>query len=253
MLCCVGMKSAAPKTSLATLRRDLRAKATPARAKVNAWFFKTGKGQYGEGDKFLGVTVPDMRVVVRRHAGLALPDVEKLLGSPWHEERLIGALLLVRRWEKAREPAVRREIFEYYLAHPEGINNWDIVDASAAQIVGRQLLAGEGGRGSDKLLAKLARSKDMWQRRVAIVATFAFIRAGQFKPTFAMCDALLADEQDLLHKACGWMLREVGKRDKTALEMYLLPRYKTMPRTMLRYAIEKFPEPERKRYLKGVA
>lgn len=236
------------KPTLTSLRAALRAVSSPERARINAWFFKTGKGQYGEGDTFLGVRIPDLRVVVRAHADLPLADVARLLDSKLHEERMAGTLLLVRRYQRG-DDAAKRDIFKFYLAHPKGINNWDIVDSSAHQIVGAQLLS--AGRGT-ALLDRLAKSKNLWQRRIAVVSTYAFIRVGQFRETFRICDALMKDKHDLLHKACGWMLREAGKRDRVSLEAYLLPRYKNMPRTMLRYAIERFPEFERKRYLKGV-
>jgi 3-methyladenine DNA glycosylase AlkD len=231
--------------SLASLRRGMRAAADPAKAKILAGFFKTGAGQYGEGDVFLGLTVPVSRALAARHASLGLRDVEHLLHSKIHEERLVGLLLLVRRFSRGGEPE-KKAAFDFYVRHADRANNWDLVDLSADKIVGAWLLDRPKA-----LLASLARSTSLWRRRIAIVATFAFIRAGRFADTFRVADLLRADGHDLIHKAVGWMLREVGKRDKAALVAYLKPRYKTMPRTMLRYAIERFPEAERKRYLAG--
>lgn len=232
-------------TSVAAVRREVRAAANPAKAKVLAGFFKTGKGQYGEGDRFLGLTVPVSRAIARRHAGLEFRDVEHLLHSKFHEERLIGLLVLVHRF-RLGDDAGRKAVFDFYLRHADRADNWDLVDLSADKIVGTWLLDRPKG-----ILTTLATSPSLWRRRIAIVATFAFIRAGRLDDTFRIADLLMKDGHDLIHKATGWMLREAGKRDKTALVAYLKPRYKAMPRTMLRYAIEKFPDAERKRYLKG--
>lgn len=232
--------------SLSALRREVRASANPAKAKILAGFFKTGRGQYGEGDRFLGLTVPVSRAIARRHAGLALRDVEHLLHSKVHEERLIGLLILAHRF-RLGDDGGRKSVFDFYLRHADRADNWDLVDLSADKIVGAWLLDRPKGT-----LTALAKSSSLWRRRIAIVATFAFIRAGRLDDTFRVADLLMKDGHDLIHKATGWMLREAGKHDKTALVAYLKPRYKAMPRTMLRYAIEKFPETERKRYLKGV-
>ena len=236
---------AARPTSVTAVRRDIRAAANPAKAKVLAGFFKTGRGHYGEGDRFLGLTVPVSRAIARRHAGLALRDIEQFLHSKIHEERLIGLLVLVHRF-RLGDDAARKAVYDFYLRHAERADNWDLVDLSADKIVGTWL----PDRPKDVLLT-FAKSPNLWRRRIAIVSTFAFIRAGRLDDTFRIADVLLKDSHDLIHKATGWMLREAGKRDKAALVAYLAPRYKAMPRTMLRYAIEKFPEPERKRYLKG--
>lgn len=230
--------------SLATLRRELKRLADPARAKVSAGFFKIGKGEYGEGDVFIGLTVPAMRVVAREHRGLGITDIARLLRSRIHEERLIALLLLVERYARGDE-AEKKRSFDFYLANADRADNWDLVDLSAPNIVGTHLL----GR-QRSLLRTLARSKNLWRRRIAIVATFALIRAGEIDDTFAIAAMLTKDRHDLIHKAVGWMLREAGKRDKAALMRWLKPRYGVMPRTMLRYAIERFPESERKRYLK---
>lgn len=238
---------AARPTSVTAVRRDIRAAANPAKAKVLAGFFKTGRGQYGEGDRFLGLTVPVSRAIARRHSGLALRDIEQLLHSKIHEERLIGLLVLVHRF-RLGDDAARKAVYDFYLRHADRADNWDLVDLSADKIVGAWLLDRPKG-----VLMTLAASPSLWRRRIAIVSTFAFIRAGRLDETFRIADALLRDEHDLIHKATGWMLREAGKRDRAALVAWLKPRYLTMPRTMLRYAIEKFPEAERRRWLKGSA
>jgi 3-methyladenine DNA glycosylase AlkD len=232
---------------LTRLRAELRGHANPAKAKVLAGFFKTGKGEYGEGDVFLGITVPQSRAVAHQHGDLGFGDIQKLLASKVHEERLIGFLILVRRFQKGGE-AERKAVYDFYLANADRANNWDLVDLSADKIVGAWLLDRPKG-----VLMTLARSTSLWRRRIAIVSTFAFIRAKRFDETCRVADALMSDKHDLIHKATGWMLREAGKRDKAALVRWLKPRYARMPRTMLRYAIEKFPEAERKRYLRGKA
>lgn len=208
-------------------------------------FFKSAPGQYGHGDVFLGVAVPALRKVARAHAGLPLADVASLLRSTFHEERLLALVILVAQYEKA-DAAGRRERFAFYLEHLAHVNNWDLVDASAASLVGAHAVASRDRR----LLPRLAQSTVLWERRVAIVATYAFIRAGESATTFAIAELLLADEQDLIQKAVGWMLREVGKRvSAPALRGFLRAHAASMPRTALRYAIERFPAPERKRWL----
>jgi 3-methyladenine DNA glycosylase AlkD len=215
----------------------------PARAAVLVRFFKTGSGQYGEGDKFLGIPVPALRRVVAELGPVDLKTVAALLRSPWHEARTLALLMLVRQYSTADE-AGREAIHRLYLANTRYINNWDLVDVSAALIVGAHL----DGRGGP-LLGRLARSADLWERRIAIVATHHFIRLGRFDETFRIAKRLLDDREDLIHKATGWMLREVGKRDRAALERFLNAHAPRMPRTALRYAIERFPEPLRRRYL----
>jgi 3-methyladenine DNA glycosylase AlkD len=229
--------------TLAALRRELRALGTPERAAVSAGYFKTGPGQYGEGDRFIGITIPQLRQLVREHAALPLRDVVKLLASSWHEERLAGVLILVRRYEKGDEDE-RQAIYDLYLQNTSRINNWDLVDASAPHIVGAHL------RDRDRApLYELARSASLWERRIAIIATQHFIRRGDFRDALAIAKLLLRDEHDLIHKAAGWMLREIGDRDRAAEEQFLEAHAARMPRTMLRYAIEKFPVPLRHRYL----
>ncbi|MBI5400604.1 MAG: DNA alkylation repair protein [Candidatus Yonathbacteria bacterium] len=230
------------------LRKDLRSVATKERATTNAWFFKTGKGQYGFGDEFLGITVPEIRRIIKKHTNISFVDVKKLLDSRFHEERLAGLLILVSQYQKG-DTILREKIFLFYLKNISRVNNWDIVDLSAPHILGAHLF---GCRKKMRaLLTKLSLSSNLWERRVAILATFYFIKQGDFAPSLDIAKRLLNDEHDLIHKAIGWMLREVGKRDLAVLETFLREkgRYKTMPRTMLRYAIERFLEPKRKKYL----
>jgi 3-methyladenine DNA glycosylase AlkD len=230
---------------LKQVREELRAVADPERAVAGQRFFKTGKGEYGEGDKFLGCTVPDARRVVRRHRELSYEDIGKLLDSQWHEERHVGLLMLVDRFARADEKE-RGKIYRFYIKNRKAVNNWDLVDTTTPNIVGEYLV----GHPRD-VLYRFAKSKDLWERRIAILATAAFIRRNDFADTLAISDILLEDKHDLIHKAVGWMVREVGKRDQEVMEKFLKPRYKKMPRTMLRYAIEKLPEERRKKYLRG--
>jgi 3-methyladenine DNA glycosylase AlkD len=229
----------------AAIRRKLQAHARPQSIKILERFFKTRPGEYGEGDRFIGVKVPGVRAVCRDCRGASLVAISRLLRSPVHEERLLALLMLIDAF-KAGDDAVRRRIYDVYLAHTAFINNWDLVDASAAQIVGAWLY-----HRSKAPLTQMARSSSLWERRIAIIATFDFIRRGEFDETLRISDMLLHDEHDLIHKAVGWLLREVGKRDQGMERAFLRTRYKTMPRTMLRYAIERFPAAERKRYLAG--
>lgn len=233
------------QTSLTAVRRDIRALGSPERAKHSLRFFRTGPGEYGEGDKFLGLTVPEMRAIAKRYRDLDHDEVLELLQSEWHEERLVALLLLVDAYERGDE-AGRLKIHRAYLANTRRVNNWDLVDMSAGQVVGGHLDAAE-----IRLLEKLARSKELWERRIAIVATFNFIKRGELAPTQRIAEILLEDTHDLIHKAVGWMLREVGKKDRKVLDAFLARHYRRMPRTMLRYAIERHPETMRKRYLAG--
>jgi 3-methyladenine DNA glycosylase AlkD len=229
----------------ATIMKQLRAAATRDKATVLARFFKTGPGQYGEGDRFLGVTVPGQRGIAKQARDLPFTEVEKLLGSPYHEARLTGFLVLTYAFERADE-ARRREIHAFTLAQRAAMNNWDLVDVIAPVIIGGWLLERPADR---KLLRKFAKSTDLWERRIAIVSTLAFIRAGEFADTLAISEMLLGDRHDLIHKATGWMLREVGKRDVTVLRGFLGEHAARMPRTALRYAIERLPEAERRAWL----
>jgi 3-methyladenine DNA glycosylase AlkD len=227
------------------IKRRLRAHAKTDGVVILQSFFKTAPGQYGEGDRFIGVKVPGVRAVCRECRGAPLAEVLKLLRSRIHEERALALLMLVDAFTAADE-GIRRQIYNLYLANTAFINNWDLVDCSAAQIVGGWLRDR-----STAPLTRLARSKSLWERRIAMLATFDGIRRGEFDDTFRIAHLLLHDDHDLIHKAVGWLLREVGKRDGAAERAFLASRYMTMPRTMLRYAIEKFPEGERRKYLEG--
>jgi 3-methyladenine DNA glycosylase AlkD len=238
-------KASSSAPTLAAVRAEIKRLSDPVRAVHSQRFFKTGPGQYGEGDKFLGLTVPVMRGLVRKYRGLDDTLALELLASSWHEERLVALLLLVEGYERG-DDARRERINRAYLANTARINNWDLVDASAEYIVAPHLDAGELA-----LLKRLARSQNLWERRIAIVSTFHFIKRNEFRPTLVIAEMLLGDSHDLIHKAVGWMLREVGKRDRRALDAFLRKHYREMPRTMLRYAIERHPEPLRKRYLSG--
>ena len=207
-------------------------------------FFKTGPGEYGEGDRFLGISVPAVRKVATACRDLSLPAIADLLRSPWHEERLLALLLLVRQYTDGT-PAHRDAIYRLYIRSTAHINNWDLVDCSAS-IVGVHLH--KSGR---MQLRRLARSSSLWERRIAIVATYAYTRRGEFDETLRIAALLLNDPHDLIHKAVGWMLREVGKRDRAVEEAFLRTHARRMPRTMLRYAIERFPAAQRRRFLEA--
>jgi len=258
----------------ADAQKALRRYASAQKARILRRFFKTGPGEYGEGDIFIGVKVPETRKVAQKFAGLPLDAITSLLRSKVHEERLLALLLLVDKYDKGNAN-IKEGIVRLYLDNTRHINNWDLVDLSAPKILGHWLLAQNSvgispqqaqasvprGRppansktpstGDKELLPSLAKSPNLWERRIAIVSTYAFIRNRNFSNTFSIADMLLNDPEDLIHKAVGWMLREVGKQDLQALEAFLRPRCRTMPRTMLRYAIEKLPERERLAYMKG--
>ncbi|PAW78230.1 MAG: DNA alkylation repair protein [Verrucomicrobia bacterium Tous-C9LFEB] len=225
--------------------KALRAVARPEKVSIYQSFFKTGPGQYGEGDRFIGVTVPNSRAAIKPFLALPMGEVETLLASVWHEERFAAALILVAQFERG-DAAQRRSVFDFYLAKARRLNNWDLVDCSTPQVVGGWLY--EQGKGW-AILRKLARSENLWERRISILATFYYIRQREMAPTVEIAELLLGDRHDLIHKAVGWMLREMGKREVTVLESFLDRHGATMPRTMLRYAIEKFPEKRRKLYL----
>jgi 3-methyladenine DNA glycosylase AlkD len=230
---------------LKQITRELAKLADPEQAAVLLRFFKTGPGQYGEGDMFRGIRVPVLRQLVKKYADPPLADAENLLHAGHHEDRLLGLLFLVAGFEKGR-PELRRRIYQLYLANTRYINNWDLVDVSAPHIVGAHLF-----NRSRATLRRLARSGVLWERRIAIVSTFYFIRRNQFDDTLDIARMLLDDKHDLMHKASGWMLREVGKRDREAEEIFLREHCTRMPRTMLRYAIERFSREERLLYLSG--
>ena len=228
----------------AALRSRLDGLSNVARAESASGFFKTGPGQYGEGDRFRGISVPPLRALAREFPGTPLTEILKLLKSPLHEDRLLALFLLNGAFARGAEPA-RRKIYTHYLASSRWINNWDLVDSSAEHIVGAWLF-----ERSRRPLRTLARSANLWQRRIAIIATFHFIRRNDFDETLAIAKMLLDDREDLIHKAVGWMLREVGKRSQKHEEAFLKLHAGRMPRTMLRYAIERFPAPLRTRYMK---
>lgn len=230
--------------TLAAVRRELEALASPADAVFLQRFFRTGPGEYGEGDRFLGIRVPATRRLVRQYRDLPLKSITTLLHSPWHEARLLALLLLVSRYRRGG-PAEREAIHRVYLANTRFINNWDLVDLSAEHIVGAHVAPDD-----IPLLETLARSDSLWERRIAILATFHWIRRGEFGPALRIAGILLHDRHDLIHKATGWMLREVGKRDQEREEGFLQAHGGEMPRTMLRYAIERFPESLRLHYLR---
>ena len=231
--------------SLTKLKKEILEKSSKEKPKIYAKFFKTGKGEYGEGDIFLGLTVPEQRILAGKYTNLVLDDVKKLLESKYHEHRLMGLFILVYKYEKSNEKE-KAGIKDFYLENKHKGNNWDLVDCIADKILGKHLIDKD-----KKVLYELAKSESIWDRRIAIISTFEFIKNGKFEDTLKISKILLKDEHDLIHKAVGWMLREIGKRDLETLEKFLKRHYKKMPRTMLRYAIEKFPEIKRKKYLAG--
>ncbi len=224
-------------------RAAVQALANPAKARFMAGFFKTGNGEYAEGDRFLGVMVPQVRQLARQFHELSLPEAERLLKSPYNEERLLALLILSDRYAKGNS-STREEICSRYVENRVRVNNWNLVDSSAPYILGSHLISANRA-----LLYQLVKSRSLWDRRIAVVATLALIRQNQFLETLELSRLLLQDREDLIHKACGWMLREVGKRNESVLEGFLKKHHASMPRTMLRYAIERFPEAKRKTYL----
>lgn len=231
--------------SLLEIRKEIKKQANPKQAVILQRFFKTGKGEYGEGDIFYGIKVPVQRTIAKRFKDLAFEDLKVLISAKIHEERLVAAFILVDQYKRSDEKK-KKIVFDFYLKNRKGINNWDLVDLSAPKIVGAYLIDKE-----KDLLYKFAVSKDLWEKRIAIISTQTFIREHFFEDTLNISEILLQDKHDLIHKAVGWMLREVGNRDLETEEEFLKKHYKTMPRTMLRYAIEKFPEQKRIAYLRG--
>jgi 3-methyladenine DNA glycosylase AlkD len=227
------------------IQAKLKQLGSKEKAKILQRFFKTGPGEYGEGDVFLGVKVPELRKLAKEYDGITIPQARRLLTSAIHEERLLSLFILVRKYQKGDDP-VKKEIYDLYLNHTEFVNNWDLVDGSAQHIVGAFLM----NKKKDPLY-RLAKSEDLWERRISILSTFHFIKQDKFSETLKIAKTLLTDKEDLIHKAVGWMLREIGKRHLQTEETFLKKYYQKMPRTMLRYAIEKFPEPKRQKYLKG--
>ena len=239
------MKTNSKKTRHSTIRSELRSLKNPEKAKILSRFFKTGPGQYGEGDRFLGIQVPEIRRIVKTHRNASLRHILVLLHSRYHEERLAALLFMVDLYQRG-DTTEKKEIFDLYLNNTAYTNNWDLVDLTAPHIVGEQLFM--KGR---SLLTKLARSKSLWERRIAILATFYFIRQGESRDTLRIAKMLLHDSHDLIHKAVGWMLREVGNRCSIETECGFLDKYAdVMPRTMLRYAIERFPKELKTHYMK---
>lgn len=228
------------------IKKELRKIASPEKAKASSWFFKTGLGEYGFGDKFIGVTVPDQRKIAKQFSNIEYSDIKTLLDSEIHEERLTALFILVRRFEKA-DSLERERIFNFYMLNIKRVNNWDLVDSSAHKIIGEFI--------KDKkitLLLDLAKSENLWKRRIAIISTFAFLSMGDSKPTYVVADLLLSDREDLIQKAVGWVLREAGKKvSEEELKNYLKANYKKMGRTALRYSIEKFSPQARLEYLAG--
>jgi len=219
--------------------------ATEERRKVNEWFFKTGKGEYGYGDIFLGVTVPDIRKIAKKFSQeISLQELTELIRNPTHEVRLCALIILVNKYKKED----KNKIYKYYLNHLNAINNWDLVDTSAPHIVGDYLYKNHE---KSKILLEFSQSENLWIRRISIVSTFAFIKKNEFKKTLEIAKLLFNDDHDLIHKAVGWMLREIYKRDEGLIKGFLRQNYAQIPRTTLRYAIERMDKEERLSYLKG--
>lgn len=238
-------KQSALLASRTALERALRNAADPKRAISVAKFFKTGKGEYGEGDLFIGIPVPTLRKIAGKHLSLNFTDLKQLLASPIHEHRSVALEILVAQYERAGE-AQRERIVAFYLRHTHRMNNWDLVDAAAPYILGRHLRSR-----SRKILHEFAASPNLWKRRIAIVATLALVRSGDIGETFRIAEKLLDDKHDLIHKAVGWALRESGKVSTGQLVAFLQQHYERLPRTTLRYAIERFPSAQRKKFLAG--
>jgi 3-methyladenine DNA glycosylase AlkD len=231
---------------LTKLKKDLKNKSSKKRSEVLQRFFKTGIGEYGYGDIFIGVTVPDTRKIAKKYFYISFKDIKKLLNSKIHEERLLALIILVYQFEHSGG-LKKKMVYNFYLENTKYVNNWDLVDLSADKIIGAYL-----SNKPKTVLKSLAKSENLWERRIAIISTFNFIKNNKFNDTLSVAKILLKDEQDLIHKAVGWMLREVGKRNIEIEEKFLKKHYNDMPRTMLRYAIERFPENKRQKYLKGL-
>ena len=231
---------------LTSLIKELKSLEDIDKANIFSRFFKSGPGEYGEGDQFLGLSVPTSRkLVAKYYRNLELPDLDKLLSNPYHEARLIALLVLVKKYQTTKSDSEKRKYYDYYLSHTKQINNWDLVDVTTPQIVGDYLLTHDR-----EILYKLARSHNIWERRISIMATFAFLRAGNYIHNVKLSKILSNDQHDLMHKAVGWMLRDIGNKDTAILTNYLDQHAGVMPRTMLRYSIEKLTEVERQYYLK---
>jgi 3-methyladenine DNA glycosylase AlkD len=223
------------------ISKELQAVADPEKAKILSGYFKTGKGEYGEGDIFIGIVVPKIRKVAHQFIDADFETIQELLDSKIHEYRLTALEILVAKYEKTKDEKLKEKIYKFYLKNTKSINNWDLVDLSASYIVGDYLLKRDRG-----ILYKLVKSKNLWERRISIISTHAFIKEGQYEDTFKICEILLGDKHDLIYKATGWMLREVGKRISRPIEMKFLDKHaKKMPRIMLSYAIEHFSNKEK--------
>jgi 3-methyladenine DNA glycosylase AlkD len=229
------------------LIKELQEKSSPEKAKIYQRFFKTGKGEYGEGDIFIGLKMPEQREIAEKYKDLNLVKIQELLNSKIHEHRMTGLLILVNKYKKSNE-LEKENIFGFYLKNTKRINNWDLVDLSCPSIVGEFLYRNKEHR---KILYKLARSDNLWERRIAMVSMLYFVKYFEFEDPLALAEILLKDKHDLMHKAMGWVLREIGKKDEMTLKNFLKQHYKEIPRTTLRYSIEKFPEEVRKNYLLG--
>ena len=227
------------------IKKELKQIADPSRAKHESRYFKTGKGEYGEGDIFLGIKTDFKRKLAKKYFELSLKDIKYLMTSKFHDYRFIALIILINKYKQA-DKELKKKIFNFYLDHTKYINNWDLVDVSANYIIGEYLL--DKNR---KILYKLAKSKSLWEKRISAIATFRFIKENDFKDSLKIAEILLNDEHDLIHKAVGWMLREIGKKNQTVEERFLKKYYQKMPRTMLRYAIERFEENKRQKYLKS--
>jgi len=230
---------------IAAIQKELESLGDASRVETLQRFFKTGPGEYAAGDRFRGIRVPVLRGMSRKYRDLPLTEAGRLLQSAFHEDRLLALLILIRHYYRGNQ-AVRDKIHRFYLEHSRFVNNWDLVDASAPHLVGHYLVDRHHG-----ILTRLAASGNLWERRMAIIATFPFIKQNNYEETLRIARVLLGDPEDLIHKAVGWMLREVEKRDQAVAEAFLQKHYRKMPRTMLRYAIERLPEARRQAYLKG--
>ncbi len=225
---------------------EIRELASKKIAKHSLRFFKTDKGEYGYGDIFLGVRAPEIRLIAKKHIDISIADMKNLIKSKYHEERFLGLIILVNKYSKTKDNETRNKLYKVYVSSFKYINNWDLVDVTCSHVIGKHLMDKDRS-----ILYTWAESEDLWTKRIAIVSTHCFIRKNDLQETFKIAEILLNDNHDLIHKAVGWMLREAGKRDLEKEEIFLKKHYNTMPRTMLRYAIERFPEAKRQRYLKG--
>jgi len=232
---------------LKKLKLEIKNYSSAEQAEISQKFFKTGKGEYGEGDKFIGVKVPVLRKIAKDYHHLQPPKLKELITSEIHEERMLAIIILVNQFKKTKNTAIKAKIYRFYKNNIQHVNNWDLVDISAPHIVGAHLREQSISR---DILVKLAKSKNLWQRRIAVISTFDFIRHNEFEDTLKISHILLNDKEDLIHKAVGWMLREVSKRDFDIVNSFLLQHHQKMPRTMLRYAIEHYPEKQRLTFLK---